>query len=94
MLNNESHNSALSYTIEVWNRLSLPSLKWLRHLAFSVLSLKLNPSLILILTHLTHLTPLANEPLQTGTMLYGVMYLTYVSVTGHKYLIRCATDYK
>ena len=37
---------------------------------------------------------LVNEPLQPTTMLFSLMYLTCGSAMEHKYLIRCATDYK
>ena len=37
---------------------------------------------------------LANELLQTTTMLFGLMHLTYGSATEHEYLIRCVRDYK
>ena len=37
---------------------------------------------------------LANELLQPTTMLFSLKYLTCGSVTEHKCLIRCTTDYK
>ena len=54
------------------------------------LALALNLTLALTLT----LNHLANEPLQTATLQYGLMYFTYGSMTEHKYLIRCTTDYE
>ena len=37
---------------------------------------------------------LVNEPLQTVTLQYGLIYLTDSSATEYKYSIGCATDYK
>ena len=52
------------------------------------------PALTLTLALTPTLNHLANEALQTATMQYGLMYLTYGCTTDYKYFIRCATDYK
>ena len=58
------------------------------YIHFLALALTLTLSLTLTFNHL------ANEPIQPTIMLFSLMYLTCGNATEHKYLIRCATDYK